>query len=51
MIPSAPQLADVNARVLNPAILSAGSMKLDTKPVQASSAPPTPSFSAPRRMF
>jgi hypothetical protein len=51
MIPSAPQLADVNARVLNPAILSAGSMKVDLKPVQASSTPPTPTFSAPRRTF
>lgn len=51
MIPSAPQLADVNARALNPAILGAGSMRLDTKPVQPNLAPPTPSFSAPRRTF
>jgi hypothetical protein len=51
MIPSAPQLADVNARVLNPAILGAGSMKVDTKPPQPNLTPPTPTFSAPRRMF
>jgi len=51
MIPTAPQLADVNARALNPAILGAGNMRLDTKPVQPSLIPPTPSFSAPRRQF
>jgi hypothetical protein len=51
MIPSAPQLADVNARALNPAILGAGSMRVDTKPVQPNLAPPVPTFSAPRRVF
>ena len=51
IIPSAPQLADMNAQVLNPAILSGGSMKVDTKPVQLSPTPPRPTFTAPRRVF
>ena len=51
IIPSAPQLADMNARVLNPAILNGGSMKVDTKPVQLSPTPPRPTFTAPRRVF
>jgi len=50
MIPSAPQLADVNARALNPDILSAGSMRVDTKPVQPNLTPPRPTFQAPRRI-
>lgn len=51
MIPSAPQLRDLNARVLNPAILSSGSMRVDTKPVQPNPTPTPPKFSAPRRVF
>ena len=51
MIPSAPQLADVNSRALNPAILSVGSMRIDTKPLQPKPSPPPPTFLAPRRTF
>jgi hypothetical protein len=50
MIPTAPQIADVNARALNPAILSAGSMRVDPKPVQPNLTPPRPTFQAPRRI-
>ena len=51
MIPSAPKLADVNARALNPDILRSGSMPVDTKPLQPNLNPPPPKFSAPRRVF
>lgn len=51
MIPSAPQLADVNARALSPDILNSGRMRIDTKPVQPNLNAPAPTFSAPRRVF
>jgi hypothetical protein len=50
MIPTVPQLPDVNARALNPDILKVGGQSSDFKPVaQPSLTPPRPTFQAPRR--